>query len=134
MAAVTPPGGSAWIAGVTALTRDLKALAALFAVSGVLHLVRPQVFEPIVPRRLPARRELVHLSGVAELACAAGLLHPRTRAVLLVAVYPANLQMALDAHRRAGRTGGRARLAVALARLPLQAPLVRIALKATRTA
>jgi len=126
---------------VTVLTRDIEALAGLFAVSGVLHLVRPQVFEPIVPRRLPARRELVLLSGVAELACAAALLHPRTRAVagwasaaLLVAVYPANVQMALDAHRDAGRTGGRTRLLVALARLPLQAPLVRTALKATRTA
>jgi uncharacterized membrane protein len=99
------------------------------------------VFEPIVPRRLPARRELVHVSGVAELACAAGLLHPRTRAVagwasaaLLVAVYPANVQMALDAHRRAGRSRGRARHVVALARLPLQAPLVRTALRATCTA
>lgn len=52
------------------LTRDLKGLAALFTTSGVLHLVRPQPFESITPRRLPARRGLVYASGVAEIACA----------------------------------------------------------------
>jgi uncharacterized membrane protein len=124
---------------VTVLTRDLKALAGLLAVSGVLHLVRPQVFESIVPRRLPARRELVHVSGVAELACAAGLLHPRTRAVagwasaaLLVAVYPANVQMAVTA-LRSPRTSTAYRAAT-LVRLPLQLPLVLWALSARRRA
>jgi uncharacterized membrane protein len=57
---------------VTRLTVDLKGLAALLAISGSLHLVRPRVFETMVPRQLPARRGLVYASGVAELACAAG--------------------------------------------------------------
>jgi uncharacterized membrane protein len=60
---------------VTALTKDLKGLATLFAISGSLHLIRPQVFETMVPRQLPARRGLVYASGAAELACAAGLMH-----------------------------------------------------------
>ncbi len=109
-----------------------------FAVSGVIHLVRPETFEPIIPRPLRARRhELVLLSGVAELACAAGLLHPRTRpraglvsAALLTAVWPANAQMSLDLGRRAARRRDArsvASLAVSLARLPLQVPLIRIA-------
>ena len=55
------------------------ASAVAFASSGVVHLVRPQTFEPMVPRVLPAHRGLVYVSGVAELVCAAGLLHPRTR-------------------------------------------------------
>lgn len=117
------------------LTLDLKGLAALFGTSGALHLVRPQVFEHIVPRALPAHRELVYVSGIAELACAAGLLHPRTRrasgwasVALLAAVYPANVQMAWDA-RHSRRTS---RKVIALGRLPLQAPLIRVALKATR--
>ena len=116
---------------------DVKALAGLFAASGTLHLVRPQVFEPIVPPALPARRALVLASGVAELACAAGLLHRRTRrvagwgsAALLVAVFPANVQMALDADRRARRTGRHGLQVGTLARLPLQLPLIRTALKA----
>lgn len=127
------------------LTRDLKGLVALFTASGVLHLVKPEPFESITPRQLPARRGLVYASGVAEIACAAGLLHPRTRkvagwlsAALLVAVFPANIQMAVDEtgrvnrKLRAGRPVSRGRQAAALARLPLQVPLVRTALKASR--
>jgi uncharacterized membrane protein len=131
------------------------AVAAAFAVSGVVHLVRPEVFEPIVPRVLPRRRGLVLASGVAELVCAAGLALPATRrtagrasAALLVAVFPANVQMALDAVRAAGpdregrtRPGGtrarrtrarRTRAVVTLARLPVQWPLVRWAWRAGR--
>ena len=126
------------------------AVAAAFAVSGVVHLVRPEVFEPIVPRVLPRRRDLVLASGVAELVCAAGLALPATRrvagrasAALLVAVFPANVQMALDAVRgagpdREGRThsGGtrarRTRAVVTLVRLPVQWPLVRWAWRAGR--
>ncbi|GAA0954342.1 membrane protein [Kribbella koreensis] len=107
----------------------------LFGVMGVLHFVKPEPFERIVPRQLPRKKELVYASGVAELACAAGLLHPRTRrpagllsAGLLAAVFPANVQMALDLNRSAGP---RAR-AIGFARLPLQIPLIRAALKAAR--
>lgn len=84
--------------------RDLFLVAGPFLISGIIHLVRPQVFEPIVPKVLLAKRELVIVSGAAELACAAGLLHPRTRplagkasAFLLGAVFPVNVQMAADA-------------------------------------
>jgi uncharacterized membrane protein len=121
------------------LTRDLGALAALFATSGTLHLVRPQLFEAIMPRALPAPRGLVYASGIAELACAAGLLHPATRkgagwasAALLVLIFPANVQMAMTEGGRADRgTGSRARHVVALIRLPFQVPLIRTALRAT---
>lgn len=124
---------------VTPLSGDLRALAVMFFTSGTLHLVRSQVFEPIVPRVLPAPRGLVLASGVAELVCAAGLLHPSTRkaagwasAAVLLAIFPANVQMALTESKRAGAgTGSRTRRAVALARLPLQIPLIRTALKAT---
>lgn len=123
-------------------TAGVLALASAFLVSGTVHLVRSQVFEPIVPRALPARRELVLFSGVAELVCAAGLLVPATRpvagpasAALLVAVFPANVQMSLSHGRRAARTRRPAHLAsfaATLARLPLQRPLIRIALRAGR--
>ena len=116
-------------------------VTAAFLASGVVHLVRPEVFEPIVPRPLPYKRELVYASGLAELVCAAGLLLPRTRrfagpasAALLVAVFPANVQMALDARRVIARKGSttarQVRCAVAVARLPLQVPLIRWALQA----
>jgi uncharacterized membrane protein len=114
-------------------SNDVLGLAVLFAVSGSLHLVRPEPYERIVPHRLPAHRRLVYASGVAELLCAAGLLSPRSRrragllsACVLVAVFPANLQMTVDVFRRRGRVAR----ALALARLPLQVPLVRTALRA----
>lgn len=117
------------------------ALAGLFTGSGVLHLLRPQTFTPLIPRPLRSRdRELVLASGVAELVCAAGLAHPRTRAAaglasacLLVAVLPANVQMSLSWRRRARRRQdlvSRAMFLGSLVRLPLQWPLIRIALRA----
>ncbi len=123
------------------LTKDVIGLAAAFLTSGVTHLVRPHVFEPMIPRALPAPRQLVYVSGVAELVCAAGLLVPRTRrlagwgsAALLVAVFPANVQMAVTAHRRAQRdtssASKQAARAATIARLPVQLPLIRTALRA----
>jgi uncharacterized membrane protein len=122
------------------LTRDIAGLAGLFLVSGVTHLVKPDVFEPLVPRALPTRRGLVYASGVAELVCAAGLLHPRTRraagwasAALLLAVFPGNVQMSVNHGKRAARrddTTAKATFAATVARLPLQVPLIRAALRA----
>src|SRR5690625_3691539 len=65
--------------GVRSLAAGPKIVTAAFLVSGVVHLVRPAVFEAIVPRALPHKRELVYASGLAELACAVGLLVPRSR-------------------------------------------------------
>lgn len=128
-----------------ALPTGARALAAAFVASGTIHFVRPAVFEPIVPRALPYRRELVYVSGAAEIACAAGMLAPRTRraaglasATLLVAVFPANVQMALDSHRAVidrGSTPTRRAMQIGtLARLPLQLPMIRWALQAARAA
>jgi uncharacterized membrane protein len=118
------------------LPRDTLAVAGAFVVSGVVHLVRPETFEPLVPRALPAHREIILASGAAELACAAGLLHPRTRraaglasAALLVGVLPGNVQMAVDAQRG----GSTAYKAGTLARLPLQLPMIRAVLRVART-
>lgn len=94
-----------------------------------------------MPDALPYHRELVYLSGVAELLCAAGLVVPRTRhhaaiasTALLIAVFPGNLQMAWDAGedfvRKGATTQRGAFLAASLVRLPLQWPLVRWAWKA----
>lgn len=119
------------------MSRDIKALAALFAVAGVGHFVKPEAFESIVPRQLPAKRELVLASGVAELACSAGLLYPRTRkiaglasAALLVGVYPANVSMTLQALRSTRAPSWYK--AGTIARLPLQLPMIRTALKAAQ--
>ena len=54
-------------------------LGATFLTTGVLHFLRPRMYEAIMPRYLPAHRELVYASGVAEIAGGAGVLHARTR-------------------------------------------------------
>ncbi len=117
------------------IAKDTLLLAAIFTASGVIHLVKPAVYEPLMPRFVPRHREVILGSGVAELACAAGLVHPRTRrtaawasVALLVGVFPGNLKMANDA-RRSGNTRFRA---IAYGRLPLQLPMIRIALRTAR--
>ena len=109
----------------------LGGLAAVVGGSGVLHLLVPRPYRRIVPAPLAAwRNEVVALSGVAEIACALALLLPPTRrvaanatALLLVAVFPANVQMALDGG--VAGAGFPANSAVlAWSRLPLQVPLV----------
>jgi uncharacterized membrane protein len=123
------------------LPRDTAALVGIFAVSGVVHLVRPQVYEPLMPAWVPSHREVILGSGVAELACAAGLALPATRrtagwasAALLVGVFPGNVKMALDA-QRSRRESSRAKVVRTgtLLRLPLQWPMIRIALRAARS-
>lgn len=118
--------------------RAPEVLAAVFATSGTIHLVRPQAFAGIMPRVIPEgrHRTLIYLSGLAELICAAGLLR-RSRwaapasVALLAAVFPANMQMALDAG--SGRHSGPAdKAAIAWGRLPLQIPMVWAALQARR--
>lgn len=119
------------------MSRDIKALAGIFVVSGVIHFAKPAAYEAIVPRPLPYKRELVYVSGAAEVACAALMLHPRTRrlgglasAGLLAAVFPANVQMTLDAMRDDTSPGWFK--AGTVARLPMQLPMIRTALKAAR--
>jgi uncharacterized membrane protein len=111
-------------------------LAAAFAGSGVIHLVRPQTFAPIMPRAIPEEHHtnLIYASGVVELVCAVGLVR-RTRwasaasIATLAAVFPANIQMALDAGtgRSPGTFDSRA---LAWARLPLQLVMAWAALQA----
>lgn len=116
------------------ISRSTVFLVALLGGSGILHFVKPGPYVAIVPKMLPRKRELVYVSGVAELAAAALLAAPRSRRVggivaagLFVAILPANVSMAL-------RSGGRPAVhqVAAWARLPLQAPLVRWAWQAGR--
>ncbi|WP_083931909.1 DoxX family protein [Nocardiopsis salina] len=109
------------------------ALGGMFLAAGVLHFAAPKPFEKIMPRQLPKPRAWVYGSGVAELACGTGLVTRQrwagpASAALLLAVWPANVQMALDSG--SGRLPGPAdNKAVAWGRVPLQIPLIWAALQ-----
>jgi len=97
------------------------ALAAFFLLAGAMHFVTPGFYLAMMPAWLPAHRELVILSGIAEIAGGLGVMLERWRRpagigllVLLLAVFPANIQMLLNA-----RAAGEPELLLWL-RLPLQ--------------
>jgi uncharacterized membrane protein len=75
-----------------------------FVFAGVMHFVRPRWYEAIMPPWLPRHRELVLASGVAEAVGGAGLMTSQKEPAgwfliaTLVAVFPANLHMALHPH------------------------------------
>ena len=108
------------------MPRARVALGVTFLATGVLHFLRPRMYEAIMPRYLPAHRELVYASGVAEIAGGAGVLLARTKRpagwwliATLVAIFPANVEMAVHAERF--RQIPRPLL---WARLPLQGALI----------
>ena len=107
---------------------SVKLTGVIFVGAGTLHFLAPGAYERIMPPYLPLHRELVYLSGVLEIAGGMGLFAGRTRSfagiglvLLLLGVWPANLQMLLDA-----RAAGKPSWWVALlwARLPLQLLLI----------
>ncbi|MFC9762454.1 hypothetical protein [Rhodococcus jostii] len=115
-------------------------LAALLLGAGTMHFVAPKLFDSTVPTQLPGEaRTYTYVSGVAELAIGTALAVPRTRrlggglaALLFVAVFPANVNMAVDWLKSSKTTN--VQKAGVLLRLPLQIPLVTESLKARRQA
>jgi uncharacterized membrane protein len=61
------------------MPRRVIPLSLFYLTAGTLHFLRPRVYEAMMPDVLPAKRELVYASGAAEIAGAAGVLHPATR-------------------------------------------------------
>lgn len=113
------------------------ALALLFAAAGILHFVQPDPYVRIVPSFFPHPRLLVLLSGAFEVAGGLGLLVPGPRraaglglVLLLAAVFPANVYMALDPEG----AGGGVAPALLWLRLPLQPLLAWWVWRASREA
>jgi uncharacterized membrane protein len=119
-------------AGQREATATAITLAVLLAGAGVTHFARPRPYDSIVPRWLPGpARGWTYASGAAELAVGAAIARPRTRragglaaAALFAAVFPANVQMAIDWRHRTAPLR-----AAAIGRLPLQVPLIWWALR-----
>ncbi len=112
----------------------LLGLAAFFVAAGVNHFVDPDFYVAMMPPYLPAHLALVYLSGLFEILGGGLVLVPRVRAlagwgllVLLMAIFPANIHMALSPELFPDTS------AFALyARLPFQALFIAWAYWATR--
>jgi uncharacterized membrane protein len=117
------------------LKSTLKVVLALFFIgAGINHFVRTGFYLRMMPPYVPLHLAMVQISGVSEIALGVLLLIPQTATVaawgliaLLVAVFPANLQMALHPE-----TFPEFRPAVLWLRLPLQAVLIAWAFWYTR--
>ena len=101
-------------------------MAVLYVLAGLNHFRSPETYMRIMPPYLSWHRQLVWLSGIAEVLCGILLMIPATRVwgawctiALLLAVFPANIQMAVDFYARKNPY-----LWVAIARLPLQVLLI----------
>ncbi len=99
-----------------------------FVLAGALHFAIPKTYRRMMPPYIPAPKAMVYASGAAEIAGGAGLMFklPRRLAgwwliATLIAVFPANLHMALNPQKFRGVPGGAWTL---WARLPLQGALM----------
>ena len=120
------------------MRRLLSLAGPVYVLAGVLHFLRPRIYERIMPPWLPAHRRLVYVSGAAEIAGGAALM-ARNRNVrrfggrfmtaTLLGVFPANVHMALNPDDYRAIPGGRPAL---YARLPFQALFIAWALAAGR--
>ncbi len=110
-------------------------LAALLIGTGSVHFLAPQPFDTVVPAELPgSARAYTYVSGLAEVVVGSLLLARGTRrfgalaaAALFLAVFPANVNMV-----RLWWDKPWAMRIFALARLPLQIPMVTAALRVRR--
>jgi len=91
----------------------LWVMSAFYVLGGVYHLVNPGFYLPMMTPYLPWHRELVFISGVAEIVLGIVVLIPSLRRpaalgiiALLIAVFPANLHIAMNDVPLAGATEG----------------------------
>ena len=78
-------------------------LALFFVGGGANHFLKPEFYLAMMPPYLPLHEDLVIISGIAEIALGLAVLVPKFQRIagwgliaLLIAVFPANLQMALN--------------------------------------
>jgi uncharacterized membrane protein len=105
---------------------SLYSMAALYLIAGFNHFWHPRMYQRIMPPYIPYHLPMVYISGVCEIAFALLLLPIATRwlaawliIALLIAVFPANIQMAIDYSRRHNPYTW-----LAILRLPVQLVLI----------
>ncbi|EPE61851.1 hypothetical protein L479_01740 [Exiguobacterium sp. S17] len=106
-----------------------KLYGVLFLGAGIMHFVQERAFMSIIPKSWPFKRFMVQASGVIEVVYGVLLLSnkgtgfvKKTLPAFLVAVFPANINMALKPSRIGGKTLPKW---VTWGRLPLQWVLIK---------
>lgn len=90
------------------------AMAGGMAIAGTAHLLDPTPFIQHLPTWMPAREPLIFITGLVEIALGAGLAGPRrwrrltglVLAAYLLAVFPANIYVAVAGVAVEGQPGG----------------------------
>jgi uncharacterized membrane protein len=91
--------------------RDKMRVAAgvAFIIASLPHFFSPERYLPMMPPFVPAPLTMIYVSGVAELLGGIGLLIPFTArlaawglVVMLIAIFPANIYVALSGENAAG--------------------------------
>lgn len=109
----------------------LWVMAAFYAVAGLNHLLHPGFYLAIMPPGLPAPEWLNVAAGLAEIVLGVYVLEPRVRPLaawgivaLLIAIFPANVYVALENVGIPGGEPGTGNALLNWARLPLQGVLI----------
>jgi uncharacterized membrane protein len=109
------------------MTWPQRLLSGFFVLAGTMHFVRPRYYQAIVPPYVPRHREVVIVSGVAEIVGGVAAAPRRSRRLarwwllgLLAAVFPANVHMAVSPEQVPGLDLDRIPGWALWARLPLQ--------------
>lgn len=104
----------------------LYLMAALYIAAGINHFVNPKFYLRIIPRGLPFPSAINYLSGALEVIFALLLIPDSTRSqgawmliLLLIAIFPANIQMSITYYRKNYRY-----FWLTILRLPLQGVLI----------
>jgi uncharacterized membrane protein len=105
---------------------SLYIMISLYVAAGIYHFVNPRMYQRIMPAYIPYHMPLIYISGIFEIVFALLLIPESTRPiaawlviVLLIAIFPANIQMAVSFWQKQ-KPG----LWIALLRLPLQVVLI----------
>jgi len=128
------PGPTSTTTSIGPSARSRLGFAAFMAGAGITHFLAPGFYAQVVPKWIGHEKQVVAWSGVAEILCGTLVAIPRTRRlgawlslVLLIVVYPANIDMAVQAGRPHDPESWAAWI-----RLPFQFPMWWWAIRTTR--
>jgi len=81
----------------------LYILSAIFIIAGIFHLIKPKAFMRIMPLYIPYHKQIVYLSGIAEIAAGVGILFSQTRFLsiwmiiaMLILFFPVHIHMLVN--------------------------------------